>query len=142
MLPRNAAIALTTRVLTRAAQLDRRRTPKLSPEGLEAWAETIARIPLPVEVWPEAVEVWALDMPDNGLLTPRDLRRAAFIVRDRWESRPNRRAVLVAWREERREERDRQLAAGTFAEMRGIPVRDYGPVRGIPAPPEVRERWL
>lgn len=142
MLSRNAAIALTTRILTRAAHLDRRRTPKLSPEGLEAWAELITHIPLPVEVWPEAVEVWALDMPAEGILTPRDLRRAAFIVRDRWETRPDKRAALVAWREQRREERDRQLNDGTFAKARGIPVRVRVPVRGIPAPPAVRERWL
>lgn len=97
------------------------RFPQPDGEGVTAtaWGEILSRVPLPPQVWLEAVKVWCLEMAGDRMVTPRDLREAAYVVRDRWEADPARREALAAHREQLREECDRQLAEGTFGQLRG-----------------------
>lgn len=95
------------------------RFPRPSEETLAVWADTLGSIRVPVGVWPEAVRVWATDFVGERMATPRELKEAARVVVSRWESDPVRRRELGAFREARRVQRDRELAEGTFGEVRG-----------------------
>ena len=65
---------------------------------LESWREALSIVALPAEVWSAAVTMWATSMVEDRMVTPRDLIRAAYAVRDRWEQHPERRALLEAHR--------------------------------------------
>lgn len=113
------------------------RFPKPTPEVAEAWGEVLSRVPLPVQVWPEAVKVWASELVGDRMATPRELREAAYLVRDRWEDNPATREVLEAERDRRRELRDQQLRDGTFALERGY-ARPEGPAPDMSWLPTLR----
>lgn len=65
---------------------------------LDAWVAALGRVPLPDAVWPEAVVVWATELAGERMVTPRELTRAAYVVRDRWDVDPERRPLLDAHR--------------------------------------------
>lgn len=112
-------IDLARRVLEYGKAIAPDRFPSVSESVLLAWADVLGNIAVPVEVWPEAVRLWASESVTDRMVTPADLRRATRTVLERWESDPAKRGVLRAMREERRERRDRELAAGTFGAVRG-----------------------
>ena len=95
------------------------RFPRVSEDVVGMWAEVLGSISVPKGVWPEAVKLWATELAGEKMCTPRDLKQAAKAVIARWESDPERKVVLSAHREARRVQRDRELAAGTFGEVRG-----------------------
>ena len=72
------------------------------PEGrrmlLDAWRESLSIVALPAEVWSAAVTMWATSMVEDRMVTPRDLIRAAYAVRDRWEQHPERKKILDEYR--------------------------------------------
>ena len=118
MTPRDK-IELASRVLEYGKAIAPDRFPAVSEGVVLAWADVLGGMAVPVEVWPEAVRLWASENVSERMVTPADLRRAAGTVLERWESDPAKRVVLRRLREERREQRDRELAAGTFGEVRG-----------------------
>lgn len=65
---------------------------------LEAWRESLSIVSLPAEVWSAAVTMWATSMVEDRMVTPRDLIRAAYLVRDRWEQQPARKKILDEYR--------------------------------------------
>ena len=65
---------------------------------LETWRESLSIVSLPAEVWSAAVTMWATSMVEDRMVTPRDLIRAAYAVRDRWEQQPARKKILDEYR--------------------------------------------
>lgn len=119
---------LAAYVLEYGKRLAPDRFPQPSAEVVDAWGDVLATVSLPPQVWPDAVRLWALELAGPRMVTPRDLKQAAFAVRDRWESDPVRKRQLDAHRERLREERDAQLAAGTFGQIRSYkPLEAGGP---------------
>lgn len=110
---------LAANVLARGKTLAPDRFPQPSPDIIEAWGRVLGSINLPALVWAEAVDLWALELVGSRMATPRELKDAARTVIARWESDPVRAPQLRAHRERLTLERDRQLAEGTFAEIRG-----------------------
>ena len=96
---------------------------------MDAWASVLEGMPFPTEVWPEAVKLWATELVGDRMVTPREMKRAAKLVVERWEHDPVRKRELAAHRERLRMERDRQLAEGTFGRARGYrPLEVEAPV--------------
>lgn len=122
----NEKMTLAAAVLNRGKQLAPDRFPQASPETARAWAQALSGAfdALPVQLWPEAVDAWATEFVGDRMATPKDLRDAAYVVRDRWENDHGRRQVLEAQREARRVERDHQLATGKFGQLRGYVPRE------------------
>lgn len=89
----------------------------------QAWGDTLANVPLPAEIWPEAIRFWALHAVGDRMATPRDIRDAAYRVRDLWETTPGRREYLAHARQQAQHRRDQQLAQGTFGQLRGYKSR-------------------
>lgn len=122
--------ALAAAILNKGKTLAPDRFPQAGPDVAQAWADalgvTFDALPF-TELWEEAVLLWSTELAGDRMVTPRDLRHAALVVRDRWDSHPARRDLLRARREAAVEERDQQLAAGTFAAIRG-----YGPPSALP----------
>lgn len=114
---------LAAYVLQYGKRLAPDRFPSPSMEVVNAWASVMAGMRFPREVWPEAVKLWATELVGERMVTPREIKRAAKMVVDRWEHVPERKAMLDEHREARRVERDRQLAAGTFGCERGYRPR-------------------
>lgn len=112
-------VELAGNVLTYGKAVAPDRFPQPSKEVLIAWADGLGSMNFPPGVWPEAVRVWATDFAGERMATPRELKEAARVVVSRWESDPVRRRELGAFREARRVQRDRELAEGTFGEVRG-----------------------
>lgn len=65
---------------------------------LESWREALSIVALPEQVWSAAVTMWATSMVGDRMVTPRDLIQAAYVVRDRWEQQPARKAILDEYR--------------------------------------------
>lgn len=120
---REDAQELAAYVLQYGKRLAPDRFPQPSMEAVNAWAGVLAGMPFPREVWPEAVKLWATELVGDRMVTPREMKRAATLVVERWERDPQRKRELDAHREARRVERDRQLAAGTFGRERGYRPR-------------------
>jgi hypothetical protein len=122
--------ALAAAILAKGKALAPDRFPQPSPDSTKAWADalgsTFDSLPF-TDLWEEAVLLWSTDLAGDRMVTPREIRHAALVIRDRWETRPARREILRARREAAVEERDRQLAAGTFASIRG-----YGAPSALP----------
>lgn len=111
-------------VLAAGKKLVPDRFPRPDGDTARLWGEMLATVPLPAEIWPEAVKVFCLELVGDRMATPRELREAAYIVRDRWESHPAKREALKVHREALADERDRQLKDGTFAKVRGYLPRN------------------
>lgn len=124
-------ISKTAEILTLGKALAPDRFPKPSREAGAAWAKSLDRLfdQMPEEIWEEAVHVWAMELVGNHMITPKELKAAVYVVRDRWESDPTKREILNTQRERNRELRDRQLDDGSFSELRG-----YNPPPKKPLP--------
>lgn len=127
----------TSKVLALGKALAPDRFPQPSREVAAAWAKALDRLydSFAIEdMWLEAVTVWATELVGEKMITPRELKHAVYVVRDRWEADPVKREVLEADREARQLERDRQIEAGTFGQLRGYKPRQVpanNPLRAI-----------
>lgn len=117
---RDELLQLTANILAKAKRLIPDRVPTVSDETTEVWSEVVASVNVPPGVWSEAVTIWATELVTDRMMTPKELKEAAKIALVRWESDPQKRRALVEHRERARDERDRQIQAGTFFELRGI----------------------
>lgn len=68
---------------------------------LDLWATALSEVNLPDEVWYEAVLLWANHLAGDRMVTTGEMIRAAYLVRDRWENVPEKRAQLEAHRLQR-----------------------------------------
>ena len=112
-------IELAGNVITYGKAVAPDRFPVPTEQVLAVWADVLGSMSFPPGVWPEAVRLWASELAGERMCTPRDLKQAAKAVIARWESDPERKAVLARHREARRVQRDRELSEGTFGEVRG-----------------------
>ena len=120
----------TSKILALGKALTPDRFPQPSREVAAAWTKALDRLydSFTIEdMWLEAVTVWATELVGDRMITPKELKHAVYVVRDRWEADPMRRDVLMRDRESRQEERDRQIAAGTFGQLRGYKPRQVAP---------------
>lgn len=88
--------------------------PAANPHFIDIMVERIPLEIFPPKLWLEAVDHWA-DNVQEGLLKPKDLMRAAYAIRDRWEAQPEKREVLNQLRQARLDQRVRrgELPPGT-----------------------------
>ena len=88
-------LALMASILKRAKLIAPRRVPKADDSGELAavWAEELPLDSFPPLMWKEVVTWWAGHSGDAHL-EPAGLKQAAFAVRDRWETIPEKRAML------------------------------------------------
>ena len=112
-------IVLAAAVIELGKNLTPDRFPAPSEDVIKEWAIVLGSINVPRDVWLDAVRLWATELAGNRMVTPRELKDAAKMVLSRWESDPVKRQQLNERRERLREERDRQIAAGTFGAVRG-----------------------
>lgn len=122
-------IELAGNVITYGKAVAPDRFPVPTEQVLAVWADVLGSMNFPPGVWPEAVRLWASELAGERMCTPRDLKQAAKAVIARWESDPERKAVLAQHREARRVQRDRELSEGRFGEVRGYarPVLEARP---------------
>lgn len=133
-------INLANNVLRAGKAISPDRFPKPSRDVVAIWADILGSIHVPVEVWPDAVKLWATEVTSQRMCTPAELKRAAKVVLERWESDPVRGPQLRAHRQALQDERDKQLAAGTFAQVRGRKPRAVEAKK--PVSPEVLQKAL
>lgn len=113
---------------------------QLDHELVRDWAEVIRVVSYPLtpeeelELWEEAVRLWVREAEHDRMVTAGDVLRAARRVWGRWNERPDLKALFDDRREQIVQQRDRQLAEGTFGQVRG-----YRP-RAVESRPEVPER--
>lgn len=131
-MPSEAKITTTSDLLSRAKRLAPDRVPKPDRATAEAWASALDRQldQFPLDLWRQAVELWATELVGDRMITPRELKGAAYSVRDRWEADPARRTQLSSHRDRQRDLRDRQLKDGSFSALRGYVAPSYS----LPAP--------
>ena len=123
-------IEMAANILNRGKALAPDRFPKPDPQTAQAWAQVLSQLfdNLPfAELRAETVDVWSMELAGDRMITPKELRQAAYVVRDRWENDPRKADLLRQARERAREERDRQIAAGTFGQIRGHKPREVEP---------------
>ena len=139
-------ILLATAVLRKGKDLVPDRFPQPNPETIKAWAEALSKLmdALPdVNLWEEAVHVWSMELVGDRMATPKEIKQAVYVVRDRWEGDPVKSRVLAQARAEGQELRDRQIAAGTFGDAVGyrppLSLEQSREVAGVPA--DVQRRW-
>lgn len=127
-------LELAANILTRGKALTPDRFPKPDQATAQAWADALGKMfdSFPLGIWPEAVTLWAMELVGDRMITPKELKSAAYSVRDRWEGDPVKSKILREVRQAREQARDRQLADGSFAALRG-----YKPQRSesLPNPP-------
>lgn len=111
---------LAAHVLEKGATLAPDKFPQPSQQAAQAWGEALSQVPVPVQVWPEAVTWWALNRSKWGKVTPQDLKEAALTVLSKWESDPRRRRELERIRELRQEERDQRIGLIVGGERRAL----------------------
>ena len=98
------------------------RFPKPDPLTLQAWSVVLGEMRVPPQVWPEAIAWWSMNSVGDRMVTPRELKDAAqHIVRDVWETDPEKRRVLEVHRAARLREREQrgELPHGTAPEVPG-----------------------
>jgi len=105
---------------------------------LRAWAKVISEVNLPFQLWEDAVVLWASTRVGDKMCTPKDLIGAAYTVRDRWESDPDRRRVLEAHRVacQNRNYAKAGLEPITVADL---PNHSPEPLRALHSPPGGKE---
>lgn len=138
--------AIATRVLGVGKRLAPDRFPNyllsdgtINAELVNEWAEELGTKNWPPELWDEAVRVWVREIDHGKMVTSGEIMRAGKTVLSRWESDPVKGAQIRAHREHLREERDRQLAAGTFGEVRGYKAIASSEKESVPAPDTLME---
>ncbi|MEJ4100899.1 hypothetical protein V5S96_11105 [Corynebacterium mastitidis] len=151
-MPTTAQVERYTQVAADVLAMCRKVQPDFwNPDNHEkmatAWGYVLATRPYAPAVYHEAVGVYYAENPGDRRPGPGDIIAAAKVVRDRWEADPARREALAAHREQLREERDRQLAEGTFGQFRGYrslaqrrAETTPEPVETTPAAVEARKR--
>lgn len=101
-LDQNEKLTLAVNILKRGKDLASDRFPKPNPTVAQAWAGALSRVfdsfPFP-EMWDEAVDYWAVEMVTERMATPRDIKEAAYVVRDQWERNSDRKALLQEHRD-------------------------------------------
>lgn len=114
--------ALIVAVLRKGKAAVPDRFPQANAETTKSWLDMLSPVmdifPIP-ELWEEAVNVWAVELVGDRIATPRELKQAVYVVRDRWEKIPEKSRVLEQRRLYRQELHDRQIADGTRAEAMG-----------------------
>lgn len=122
MMTSQQKLILMAQVLRKGKALAPDRFPQPNQETVTAWAEALSRLmdSFPLDhLWSEAISVWSMELVGDRMVTPKDLKAAVYVVRDRWEADPAKSEVLQQIRERNVLERDRQLADGTFGQIRG-----------------------
>lgn len=114
--------ALIVAVLRKGKAAIPDRFPQANAETTKSWLDMLSPVidvfPIP-ELWEEAVNVWAVELVGDRMATPRELKQAVYVVRDRWEKVPEKARVLEQRRSHRQELHDRQIAEGTRAAAMG-----------------------
>lgn len=113
---------LATAVIRRGKDLVPDRFPQPNPETIKAWAVALGQLmeALPnVELWEEAITVWSMELVGDRMATPKEVKKAVYVVRDRWEADPMKSRILAEARLRRQELHDRQIAEGTRAAAMG-----------------------
>ena len=132
-------LVLAAAVIELGKKLTPDRFPAPNEEVIKEWAIVLGSINVPRDVWLDAVRLWATELAGEKMVTPRELKHAAKMVLSRWESDPVKRQQLNERRERLRDERDRQLAAGTFGEVRGHKAIATSEKESVPAPDTLME---
>lgn len=132
---------LAASVLDLGKRLAPDRFPRTDDDLLvDEWARELGSKTYPPELWEEATRVWVRELDRGRMVTTGELLRAAKIVWERWKSDPARRPSIEAHYRALRDERDRQLAEGTFAARRGYKSQELE--RKEPVSNEVLERVI
>lgn len=138
--------AIATRVLGVGKRLAPDRFPNyllsdgtINSELVNEWAEELGTKNWPPELWDEAVRVWVREIDHGKMVTSGEIMRAGKTVLSRWESDPVKGAQIRAHREYLRDERDRQIKAGTFGEIRGYKAIAPSEKESVPAPDTLME---
>lgn len=99
------------------AHLDRAGNP--NRDLINEWAQALGTKNYPLDLWEQAVHHWVNHIDHGRMVTTGEMHKAAKAVLAKWENDPQRKAAIEAHRQAAQDERDRQLAAGTFGEQRG-----------------------
>lgn len=94
-------LELAANILAKGKKLAPDRFPQADREVAQAWAEALGAVDFPPRLWSEAVTLWATQLAGDRMVTPRDILSAAYSVRDRWESDPEKSKVLEQLRVDR-----------------------------------------
>lgn len=133
---KNQKLLLMTAVLRKGKTLVPDRFPQPNPETIKSWSDALDKLmeSLPdVSLWEEAITVWSVELVGDRMATPRDIKHAVHVVRDRWEGDPVKSRVLADARAERQALHDRQIAEGIRGESIG-----YRPPAALGGSPERR----
>lgn len=138
MLKPEEKINLTGKILTLGKALAPDRFPQPSREVGAAWAKALDRLmdTMPPEMWEEAVTVWAMEMVGEKMITPRNLKEAIYVVRDRWEGHPVKKKRLEQVRRQNEEARELAWRENRLLELKGY--ADPGAGRRLEAVQEQR----
>lgn len=115
------------------------RFPNPNEDVIKEWAIVLGSINVPRDVWLDAVRLWSVELAGDKMVTPRELKQAAKTVLSRWESDPVKRQLLNERRERLRDERDRQIKAGTFGALRGHKAIETNDSEPAPVPDTLME---
>lgn len=131
---------LAATVLAFGKSLTPDRFPRPTREALVAWGMVLGEMRVPAEVWPEAIAWWSMNSASDRMATPRELKEAVqHIVRDVWETHPEKRRILEDHRAARLRARESrgELPPGTAPEAAG----DTGMVAIEPRSADTTTRW-
>jgi len=132
---------LAASVLDLGKRLAPDRFPRTDDDLLvDEWARELGSKTYPPELWEEATRYWVRHMDRGRMVTTGELLRAAKTVWARWREDPARKPEIQAHYERQQEERDRELAAGTFAAKRGYRKPELEGKKGVS--PDVLQRAL
>lgn len=87
-------IELVKRLLQEGKRLAPDRFPQPSLDVAKSWQRVLSQVDFPPRLWGEAVDLWATEFAGDRMCTPKDLIKAVFVVRDRWDSVPEKHQVL------------------------------------------------
>ncbi|WP_297453330.1 hypothetical protein [uncultured Corynebacterium sp.] len=99
------------------AHLDRTGQP--NRELINEWAHALGTKNYPLDLWEQAVHHWVNHIDHGRMVTTGEMHKAAKAVLAKWENDPQRKAAIEAHRQAAQDERDRQIADGTFGTHRG-----------------------
>ena len=125
-------LELAANILAKGKRLAPDRFPQADREVAQVWAEALGAVDFPPRLWAEAVTLWATHLAGDRMVTPRDLIGAAYSVRDRWESDPERAQILESLRVERANRNYAQMGLEPIAasDLPQNAPRVVGPDRG------------
>lgn len=101
-------VLMTTHIINKAKTLAPDRVPQPTRDTIMEWAEALSASfrRFHPTTWPMAVTIWAAELADHRMATPRDIIKAAQIADKRRLETPEGRAML----EQRRQDRADWLA--------------------------------